>query len=301
MDHNLILYIIISAAVIFVLSIILYKINNNNLWSCYYALNKKLDDVLNKIDNSTSLLGVKSDRLYTELNKTKAEIHSAKKEIKRQLSDQSKAYDAQLQALEQKIDSLDELCRHISRLSEDMSKQESSIFTMVNKHQQIAELTDELNNTAKDVFGLMKLMLMSSVIENSKQLEYKLNPELVKIDENRGTESYAEQTLSCRVKLSVTFNGLKQKEKLGVLGDVPEFGNWDPQNVIILKRDKNGTFVLEKDLSTTKSIVEFKYVLIDAKGNEKWEKGSNRQINMEMLPNGTFERQEVFTRKTFNE
>lgn len=46
-----------------------------------------------------------------------------------------------------------------------IAEQEKSLSAMVARHAHIAELTDELNKTAKDVYELMRLYLMNSIVE----------------------------------------------------------------------------------------------------------------------------------------
>lgn len=72
-----------------------------------------------------------------------------------------------LEPLKELFNNLHSLCTELASIDKDILKQEKSLNSMVDKHLQIVRYTQELQKTSKDIFDLMKLMLMDSVVKNT--------------------------------------------------------------------------------------------------------------------------------------
>lgn len=72
-----------------------------------------------------------------------------------------------LKPLEELFSRLNTLYSKLLSLDNDILTQEKSLNGMVEKHMKIAEYTKELQKTSKDIFDLMKLILMDSVVQRT--------------------------------------------------------------------------------------------------------------------------------------
>ena len=72
-----------------------------------------------------------------------------------------------LKPLEELFGRLNTLYNKSLSLEKDILTQEKSLNGMVEKHVKISEYTQELQKTSKDIFDLMKLMLMDSVVQRT--------------------------------------------------------------------------------------------------------------------------------------
>lgn len=72
-----------------------------------------------------------------------------------------------LKPLEELFGRLNTLYNKLLSLEKDILTQEKSLNGMVEKHVKISEYTQELQKTSKDIFDLMKLMLMDSVVQRT--------------------------------------------------------------------------------------------------------------------------------------
>lgn len=72
-----------------------------------------------------------------------------------------------LKPLEELFGRLYTLYNKLLSLEKDILTQEKSLNGMVEKHVKISEYTQELQKTSKDIFDLMKLMLMDSVVQRT--------------------------------------------------------------------------------------------------------------------------------------
>ncbi len=280
-----------------------------------YKLESDVNDGVNTITSLCNAIRKEQTQENVEVKKEFARIEDVAKYIEYKLSQHcttTERYMKNMEAYNEAIIKITHICQEISNVSKDIQQQETSVATMINKHQQIAELTDELNRTAKDVFGLMKLLLMSSIVENSRHLESKINSDVqyehLSVDKIKDKVKGAIKKNSeegilvkhCNVNLSVQLKGIGSKQFLGLLGNIPEFGDWDPEKVLKLGRNTDGIFKLDVDVSTAKPIIEFKYVIVDRFGKIlQWENGGNRQINIGLLKDGNYERTEKLSTKMF--
>ena len=70
-------------------------------------------------------------------------------------------------------------------------------------------------------------------------------------------------------------------EKIGVLGSVNEFGNWNENNVCVLNWNCNNYWKGCVEFETIpKEEIEFKFVVIECGRVKKWQEGNNSKINI---------------------
>ena len=82
-----------------------------------------------------------------------------------------------LKPLEELLGRLNTLYNKLQSLDKDILTQEKSLNGMVEKHMKIVEYTKELQKTSKDIFDLMKLMLMDSVVQQTALKDNKMSKE----------------------------------------------------------------------------------------------------------------------------
>ena len=97
-------------------------------------------------------------------------IHNENITIDNSIKDVAKVMRTHLDSLDplkKLFNKLESLCTELASLDKDILKQEKSLNSMVDKHLQIVGYTHELQKTSKDIFDLMKLMLMDSVVQRT--------------------------------------------------------------------------------------------------------------------------------------
>lgn len=72
-----------------------------------------------------------------------------------------------IKAIEDLLSRLNTLYNKIMSLDKDILNQEKSLNTMVDKHLQIVGYTQELQKTSEEIFELMKLLLMDTVVKST--------------------------------------------------------------------------------------------------------------------------------------
>lgn len=98
-------------------------------------------------------------------------IHNENNALDNSIKDVAKVMRTHLDSLDplkELLKKLDSLCTELASLDKDILKQEESLNSMVDKHLQIVGYTQELQKTSKDIFDLMKLMLMDSVVSKTQ-------------------------------------------------------------------------------------------------------------------------------------
>ena len=73
-----------------------------------------------------------------------------------------------LKSLESLFAKWDTLYNKLLVLNKEMLNQENSLSQMIDKHTQVAEFMQDLQKTSKDIFDLMKLVLLDSVITRTR-------------------------------------------------------------------------------------------------------------------------------------
>ena len=72
-----------------------------------------------------------------------------------------------IKPLEELLERLNVLYNKLISLDKDILSQEKSLNAMVEKHTMILEYTQELQKTSEDIFDMMKLLLMDSVMRQT--------------------------------------------------------------------------------------------------------------------------------------
>lgn len=99
-------------------------------------------------------------RINARISTIEQKVESMNKTIERQFTS--------LTPFEKQLSRLESLYKNIDGLDNRIILQEESLKSMVEKHLQITLYTQELSKTSKDVYELMKLVLMDSIISKTK-------------------------------------------------------------------------------------------------------------------------------------
>lgn len=99
-------------------------------------------------------------RINERISTIEQKVESMNKTIERQFTS--------LTPFEKQLSRLETLYKNIDGLDNRILLQEESLKSMVERHLQITLYTQELSKTSKDVYELMKLVLMDSIITKTK-------------------------------------------------------------------------------------------------------------------------------------
>ena len=253
-------------------------------------LEQNLKSVYSKFAESTKVIVESIKNIMVELERTNSSFEDHRNDFV--------TYKQKMESFATILNSLESVTKKISAVNDDIAQQEISLVSMVNKQREVAVLTDELNRTAKDVFGLMKLLLMSSVVHKSSsiiplvdgsvaQAEIK-NQERIsaKVKENDTSISSATNQMLAQkqfdIELDVEIINLRRNQHVGILGNIPELGNWDQNRYVSLQKKSKCKYQLKLHITTSTPVVEFKYVIVDDQRKSLlWgDKGANRTINL---------------------
>lgn len=84
------------------------------------------------------------------------------------LSEMVESHFVAMRPIEQMLQRTETLYNNLIRLDNQILSQEKSLNSMVEKHIQILEYTQDLSTTSKDIYDLMKLVLMNSIVRQTK-------------------------------------------------------------------------------------------------------------------------------------
>lgn len=118
----------------------------------------KLDEEI-PVSNINLLLR-ELQRINERISTIEQKVESMNKTIERQFTS--------LTPFEKQLSRLETLYKNIDGLDNRILLQEESLKSMVERHLQITLYTQELSKTSKDVYELMKLVLMDSIITKTK-------------------------------------------------------------------------------------------------------------------------------------
>lgn len=99
-------------------------------------------------------------RINERISTIEQKVESMNKTIEHQFTS--------LTPFEKQLSRLETLYKNINGLDNRILLQEESLKSMVERHLQITLDTQELSKTSKDVYELMKLVLMDSIITKTK-------------------------------------------------------------------------------------------------------------------------------------
>lgn len=118
----------------------------------------KLDEEIP--DSNINLLLMELQRINERISTIEQKVESMNKTIEHQFTS--------LTPFEKQLSRLETLYKNIDGLDNRILLQEESLKSMVERHLQITLHTQELSKTSKDVYELMKLVLMDSIITKTK-------------------------------------------------------------------------------------------------------------------------------------
>lgn len=87
------------------------------------------------------------------------------------LSEMVERHFVAMQPIEKMLLRLETLYNNLVCLDSKILSQEASLNFMVHKHVKISEYTQDLSKTSKDIYDLIKLLLMNSIVEQTKDIE----------------------------------------------------------------------------------------------------------------------------------
>jgi hypothetical protein len=129
---------------------------------------KRLENSIVSLSASSKLYAEKITTLCTQNLCTEKELHQNTKISLESMNSQLVEYIVHLKQIDTLYNNLQKLYDRILDEEENISKQESSLSTMVSRHSQIFEIISEMNNTSKEIFEFMKLYLIQSTLDNFK-------------------------------------------------------------------------------------------------------------------------------------
>lgn len=118
----------------------------------------KLDEEIP--DSNINLLLMELQHINERISTIEQKVESMNKTIEHQFTS--------LTPFEKQLSRLETLYKNIDGLDNRILLQEESLKSMVERHLQITLYTQELSKTSKDVYELMKLVLMDSIISKTK-------------------------------------------------------------------------------------------------------------------------------------
>lgn len=132
----------------------------------------KFNDVNILINNNTDDLSSAVYNSYNSLNASIEKNRTATKDNENSV----KSMNINLNNYLNKFSQIEELYRNLQILykkileeESKISKQEQSLTSMVSRHSQIFEITNEMNQTSKEIFEFMKLYLIQSTLDKFKK------------------------------------------------------------------------------------------------------------------------------------
>lgn len=87
------------------------------------------------------------------------------------LSEMMERHFVAMQPIEKMLLRLETLYNNLVCLDSKILSQEASLNSMVQKHVKISEYTQDLSKTSKDIYDLLKLLLMNSIVEQTKDIK----------------------------------------------------------------------------------------------------------------------------------
>lgn len=129
---------------------------------------KRLDASITSLASS---LKSHTEKIMTSCNQmmtTDKELHQKTRSSFDTMNINLSKYLTQLLQFDAMYNNLQNLYTNILEEEEKISKQESSLTSMVSRHSQILEITSEMNKTSREIFEFMKLYLIQSTIDNLK-------------------------------------------------------------------------------------------------------------------------------------
>lgn len=103
------------------------------------------------------------------VNKEQANISKCIQEVNKNMNN----HFTSIKSIEELLGKLNALCNKLVSLDKDILSQEKSLNGMVENHTKILEYTQELQRTSEEIFDIMKLMLIDTVVDRTNQVKGK--------------------------------------------------------------------------------------------------------------------------------
>ena len=234
-------------------------------------------------NNRRDLLNTLNNRQKEQLDKNFASLKKNVTDLDSTMSDMDKTWQSYIEMvspLESTLHKTIELLNRVKTLDESIklqeqelrktvkehvNTQETSLNSLVEKHVNIAQMTSELNQTSKDVFELLKLRLITSIIDETRFRPSK-NAKRVLL-------------MKCHVE-----KPLPAGYCIALNGECSYFGNWNQKTSLVMNDLGNGDWSIELDYDRiSKFPMPYKYLIIDSTGNyTKWESRSGNRTLRQM-------------------
>ena len=123
-------------------------------------------------------------------------------------------------------------------------------------------------------------------------LQYHLMTKLCRVCENRPVESAESGIRLPLYRKTIIFRvqapQLEKGQILGICGNHPSLGNWNPTMFLRMRRSGEDEWTLSVNVDNVMQPLEFKYVVVDGKTNRivEWEQGDNRKADNMKLDDG---------------
>lgn len=150
---------------------------NAELAEIQQSIHNVKDEILRTQAQSFFAIESKYSNISTEerayLDKQFRSIHNEHTTLDKSIQDVAdimRAHLDSLKPLEELFGRLNNLYNKLISLDKDILNQEKSLNSMVEKHVMILEYTRELQKTSKNIYDMMKLVLMESIIKDTSQL-----------------------------------------------------------------------------------------------------------------------------------
>lgn len=133
---------------------------------------KKDNDEIHETNKEASRLKIEhKENMSQQANE---EVNKRLDNIEKTLAKLSETMDRHfvaMQPIEKMLLRLETLYNNLACLDGKILSQEASLNSMVQKHVKISEYTQDLSKTSKEIYDLMKLLLMNSIIEQTKDIK----------------------------------------------------------------------------------------------------------------------------------
>lgn len=147
---------------------------NSELLTIRQSLQELKEDILTSQTQSFSSLEMKMSSIRNDehrfIEKEVQSIHQEHDTLEKKSQDITMVMNNHLDSLKPLEDifgQLNTLYNKLIQLDKDILNQENSLNGMLDKHVKLVEYTQKLQTTSKDIFDMMKLLLLESVIERT--------------------------------------------------------------------------------------------------------------------------------------
>ena len=136
------------------------------------------------------------------------------------------------------------------------------------------------NIRAKKIMSEDNTNQNTSENSNSMPFYYSLNTNINEFNNNNDNDIYINKIIFS-IKYNTTFG-----EEVGILGSIPNLGNWNQTGIFYLKWNNGNIWTGEILIETNPPMdFEFKFVISSNRNVKKWESGDNNKVYFDKLIN----------------